>query len=287
MRIPRALVTSLGLLMVVACTQAPPSEAVTSSPTAEIPALPGHGRATWDPTTWASLRGFIGPGYVQQLSGQAQVLQPTVVVSTSGTWSAQGLVRNETPTDAGLVVTAHLLAADGSVLATVSGASPVGVARPGEPIPFSIGSDTPRGSVKDVTWEVDVRAIDVTVIRDFQILEFWRVPWGDRAAERFDPPSDPPYPFVLYGAVSSFGEEPVASIEVVAAWVNAEGQVEWITTARVGVVPNDSEMSAVAPDLLRQGQQGDYYLVLVEKAVGKAASVGELTPMFWATGLPA
>lgn len=253
-----------------------PAPAITPTPTVR-------------PDDWQSLLGFIGPRYVTPDGSGVQVLQDTI--SASGpSWHAVGLARNESAAPTGIQVVAGLFDASGKHLGDASSPVLIAAVRPGEPAPFELAApDVPFADVAEVRWAASAIPIDAGAReeRNFQILEFWRVPYGDREGQTFDPPFGPPFPFVLYGAVDPLTNTPVSDVLVVTAWVDERLRVAAVVTSHVGVVPNDKGASEGAPDTLPPRVQGDFYAVLSAPSVAVRASEGDLTPIFWALGMAA
>lgn len=252
------------------------------------PLLPGEA-TTGGPHAWRTLLGFVGPYYVSELrTGEVILLGDSLTIASEGPWRAWGLVRNETTYPAGADVSASLFAADGTLLTTVSAHVPVDPLRPGEPGPFALSSDVATSEVATVTWSVVQTPPGPAVLRDFQILQGWRLPFGDRAREDGwyrDPTGPPPYPFVQFGSVDNLGDASALPL-VVAAWVDANDRVVWVATAQVGEVPGNPEASAVGPRSLGPRVLGDYYLVISDPRAGPLLSSGALSPMLWAAGTP-
>ncbi|OWY62339.1 hypothetical protein B7486_58965, partial [cyanobacterium TDX16] len=102
------------------------------------------------------LSGFQGPRYTTDLTRAAVVVLEDTVTEASaadGTWTAQGLARNELA-EAALDVrlSARLLDAAGAELAVVEAPAMVGDLRPGEPTPFVLVSEVSAAEVAAVEW---------------------------------------------------------------------------------------------------------------------------------------
>jgi hypothetical protein len=256
------------------------------------PPLPGEAAteaATEDPLAWRSLLGFVGPYYASELrAGAVILLQDSMTIASRGPWRAWGLVRNETAHPAGADVTAQLFAADGMLLTTVSAHVPVDPLRPGEPGPFALSSDIAVSDVAAVNWSVLETPPGPAVLRDFQILEGWSLPFGERGREDGwyrDPPGPPPYPFVQFGSVDNLGGASALPL-VTAAWVDENDRVVWVATAQIGDVPGNPESSAVGPRSLGPRVLGDYYFVISDPSAGPLLGSGTVSAMLWAAGTP-
>lgn len=189
------------------CLVPPPGEPIREC-------LPESPEPAWaaDPNDPGSVVGFNGPsgdavgGYVRILRANAVVLLlETITVSKVGPWHALGLVRNETPTNAGaLRVRAVLRGRDGSLPDLSSGPALIDPLRPGEPAPFELSSAVDASEVAAVEWSVEVGAPDAAPrLRSFAIGVDWSVPYGDRDRLTWGDewpgwppdPKAPPYPF--------------------------------------------------------------------------------------------
>jgi len=259
------------------------------------PPLPGEevGEDLGDPRMWRHLLGFDGPYYVGVLRAGAVVLLPeSITTSTSpeGTWRAFGLVRNETSEPVGADVTARLTAADGSVLEEVRAHVLVDPMRPGEPGPFVLISATPAEEVQGVSWSVEETPPGELVVRDLMVgAPVWQLPYGDREwREDLDAPGPPPYPYVALGYVTNLSGlvegTPAVGVRqplVVAAWLDPERRVVWVTTALVGVVPNNASASAAEPDDLPDPRSGGAFFMGVSDP-GIGPRLTDLDLMVWA-----
>ncbi len=259
------------------------------------PPLPGEEAEEdpGDPRVWRELLGFDGPYYVGVLRAGALVLLPesiTTGTGPEGTWRAFGLVRNETTEPVGADVTATLTAADGSVLEEVRAHVLVDPMRPGEPGPFVLASKTPAGKVQGVSWSVEETPPGELVVRDLMVgAPVWQLPYGDRDwREDLDAPGPPPYPYVALGYVTNLSGlvegTPALGVRqplVVAAWLDRERRVVWVTTALVGVVPNNAGASAAEPDDLPDPRSGGaFFLVVSDSGIGPRLT--DLDLMVWA-----
>lgn len=242
-----------------------------------------------DPTEWRSLLGFEGPYYVGTLTaGDVVVIPESVTTSTSGTWRAWGLVRNETGGLSDASVTASLLSADGTLLAEVTAPVLVDALRPGEPGPFVLESAVAAGDVADVNWAVTSTPPASTPVRDLQILApIWDIPYGEWSA---DAPlvawKDPPLPYVALGDVENLSADVVQQPHIAAAWLDPDGRVVWVETTLVGEVPHDPEFSEVVPNDLAPRHGGIFYIAVSDSQVGPRLGMNssETAPMFWAWG---
>jgi hypothetical protein len=219
---------------------------------------------------WRTLAGYVGPLYAPgAVTGEVAVLTQTVTApaSDAASWSAVGLVRNETGGAVeAVVVEATLLGADGAVLETVRAPALVPTLRPGEPAPFELASEQPVASVADVRWSVTSvpRAPDAP---DARLLEL--ATWWDRGADDPEPVDFYLYrddasgslPYLLFGAVTNHGAADLSSPLVVAAWMGADGRV-------VAVEQTDAVTDPVAGTggpPLAPGASADFLFVLAER----------------------
>jgi hypothetical protein len=243
---------------------------------------------TPDPSTWQRLLGFFGPEYASTLNAQAVVLlQDSVTTSKDGSWRAWGLIRNERSIPSGAIVTATLIGDDGSVLGSASGSVLVEPLRPGEPGPFQLSADVEAAAVASVKWTVEPTTPTGTANRDFLISQSWALDYGDRKAMSSyytDPVAGPPYPFVLAGDIENLDKISVGRPVVVAAWVDQDLRVRWVSTAVVGAVPFYAGSAARLPSLIERRASAPFFLVVDDAETGPL--VGQLTPILWAIGEP-
>jgi hypothetical protein len=219
---------------------------------------------------WRSLAGFVGPLYdPDAVSGQVVVLDQTVTAAPADapTWSAVGLVRNETGGSVdGVAVDATLLAADGTTLETVRAPALVSTLRPGEPAPFELVTEQPTALVAEVRWSTtaEPRAADAP---DARLLEL--ATWWDRGADDPEPVDfylyrddvTEPLPYLLFGAVTNHGGADLASPMVVAAWMDADGRV--VAVAQTDAITDP--VAGVGGAALAPGASADFLFVLDER----------------------
>ena len=250
------------------------------------PAPQGPGAADAVPT---HLRGFDGAGFTDDISRGAVVLVESSVstaASTAGSWTARGLVRNESPELIGATtVTAHLKDRTGQGLGTVSSRAAATMIRPGEPAAFEIASDVDNSQVADVTWEVTTNSSGPPLSRDLQIRRFWSQPHGSRpptsVGEYSEPPGRDSYPYVLYGEIENLSDAALTNPQVSAAWVSAEGRVVHIARATMLAL---GTRGAPANVLLSRNAPGiaDWVFVIDDPVL--ANSLESLDVMLWAEG---
>ena len=218
-----------------------------------------------------TLAGFVGPRWTTELHrDEVLVLEDTVQTSSSGTWRAQGLVRNETgsPVD-GVVVQATLRDGDGAEVDVIDAAVAVAPVRPGEPAPFSLEADVDAGAAASVEWSVrSVPTEAAAAPRAAEVVTYWTEPVGERSppisiADHVDPTGGVA-PHLVFGSVTGIEGALIESPIVVAAWFDADGKV--LATTRADVVGLGG---ADALDRLRADDLGDF--VLVVDAVGAQA----------------
>lgn len=233
-----------------------------------------------------NLMGFIGPYYATTISAQGMILLPESVTTTStGTWRAWGLVRNETDLPVGALVRASLLDSNGGLLGSPSSTVPVNPLRPGEPGPFALTSNIPAAQVARVEWSVNPTPPGLGLERSFLIRRFWTLPYGTRqpaSSYYSDPGGPPPYPFVLAGDVENLGSTEVRRPTIVAAWLDENLRVRWVATAPTGEVPFDQSRAATLPLLIPPRVAAPYFLVVDDLEFGPL--VANLTPILWAVG---
>lgn len=197
-----------------------------------------------------ALAGFSGRYFATELPQQADrkvaVIPETILATTSGDWSAAGLVQNMTKSPVGAVtVTAVLLDAGGKEIGRASAESPVHGLRSGEPAPFAVDSSVPAADVKEVRWTVESSPPAGPPVRDLVVQLYTpALEYGDRApldsGISYVEPARPPYPYVERGDVQNFGPRTVQDPEVVAAWIDTDGRV-----MNVAVAPLRSDPSSV------------------------------------------
>jgi hypothetical protein len=204
------------------------------------------------------LEGFVGSRWLGHPQGDGpEVLDQTVtLVPADGGWGAVGLARNEGTTElAGIDVTARLLDSSGEELSVATATSPVAPVRPGEPVPFTLASDVPADAVASVEWSAEASTTAVASRRDLGWTAWWERPAGGERVELYfyaDPPGTTPH--LLFGTVENLGSEPVASPQVVVAWLDPDGRVVATTGAPV-LAPDGSPA-----DALDAGASGDALL---------------------------
>jgi hypothetical protein len=181
-----------------------------------------------------SLKGFVGPYYASEISGdRLEVLPDSLTVSTSGQWQVRGLVRNELPHSVGdVTVTATLLSASGVVLERVTTNVPVSLLRPGEPGPFSAQSSVDAALVGSIQWSVEYGPPRSSAARDLLIYRDWQIPFGVeeyRGTKR----EGPHLPFVMAVSFENVGPNlpKVEDVELVVAWLDDTGRVVWVATS--------------------------------------------------------
>jgi hypothetical protein len=239
-----------------------------------------------EPGDWQTLRGFEGPYYDTQLTARdVVVIDSSVSTSTQGNWEAWGLVRNETEVPTGAALSATLLDSDGNVLTSAQSVVGVSSIRPGEPAPFDIVADVPTEDVGEVQWTVTPTKPAGEAFRDFVVMQFWTLPFGDRARadNLYRDAGEPPYPFVSAGGVTALADKPLADAQVEIAWIDSAGRVVATGSATVGEIPNNPEASKAPPSLVK-GVVAPYFIVVTEPAIAKAISEGAVAPMMWVEG---
>lgn len=214
------------------------------------------------------LLGFSGPNYVGEVGNTGVlILDRTVSTTTSGSWQAMGLVRNDlTRAVERVVVEVVLYGSDKTVLAKVSSPALVSHLRPGEPGPFRVTSSVPAGQVARAEWRVLVQEGQRPAYRDFLLLPHWESPRGAT------PPSlEAPYRF--FAGFQNWGRRTVNNPQLIVAWLNDRGQVVYLTTAQADPLTR----SDIAP----RGS-GDFEIIVVQNPPG--ASLLPLTKTMWVVG---
>lgn len=235
-----------------------------------------------------TLEGFSGPRWTTELQrDRLVVLDDTVREAAQGTWSASGLVRNETSQPQGdVLVQARLLDAAGAELAVVEGDVPVSPVRSGEPAPFVLDADDPAVAAADVAsveWTVlgePVEEGEASAARALELTTYWTEPAAARTppisvADHEDPPTGPG-PHLVFGSVAGLEGADVEGPRVVAAWIGQDGRLLHEVQADVVAVGG-----AEALDHLGDGDLGDFVLVLDAPDTDELASA-EL--VLWAVG---
>lgn len=189
-----------------------------------------HKQDVPSPNEAAMLKGFNGRYYSAQVDGQGVRLIPEAIsVATAGTWSAMGLVRNETTRVVGKVsVTATLFGQGDVTLARVPAEVLVEHLRPGEPGPFAVKSLVTANDVVRVEWSVEYDNAPVKN-REFLVSATVELPHGVATFKGFKR-EDAPYPYVLAADLTNVGSA-ARNAHFTVAWLNDNGRVIWIDSA--------------------------------------------------------
>ena len=179
------------------------------------------------------LSGFTGSLWTEDVAaGEPVVLAETVTMATGDEIQITGLVRNESESKLdSIAVTATLHDADGNVLGELTGPAAVGSVRSGEPVPFILSGPEPAAEVATVGW-VAVAADTDEVSRDFEWQTYWEQPAGGREPLDIDfyrEEGPGPHPHVVFGSVRNIGPGAASNVEVVTAWIDADGRVAAIS----------------------------------------------------------
>ena len=235
------------------------------------------------PQEWLTLRGYSGSHYAGSLStGNVAVDDGSVMATTSGTWRARGLVRNQTASATGAVVTANLYDGAGQALGAAKAAAALDMIRPGEPAPFEVSSSVPATNVADVRWSVTQVAARPGVSRNLLITRSWDLPFGDRAAADNlykDPVGGAPYPYVLAGAVENLSNAALPRAGVVVAWVDDQGRVLYIARAQSGELPFRASEAAGFPSTIASRTRQPFFVTVSDPTVAPLLSTA--SPMIW------
>jgi hypothetical protein len=209
----------------------------------EVDEALSHGPAT-EPR---SLQGFVGSHWLGQVTGTGpEVVPSTVTTATTGSFRADGLVRNHGEVVVGSVeVTARLVGADGAELAVVTATSPVHDVRPGEPVPFTVTADVDAAAVDHVEWSAAGGAEGDQAARALAWTPYWERPVGGEPVDLYLDHDDTGRPYLLFGSVASVGDTAVAGPEVVVAWLDADGRLVRILSAPV-VGPDGAALAELA-----------------------------------------
>jgi hypothetical protein len=189
-------------------------------------------------------------------TNEVVVMEDTVSATTSGSWQAWGLIRNETHNSANLtIVTATLFGEKDLPLGQVSSSALALPLCPGEPGPFHIKSDIPSDQVTRVDWTVSHSSQLSRVSRAVTPMIDWQVPYGV-SAWKGTTRSGPTYPYLLMTSYINNGP-PVQDARLIAAWLTPEGKVVWIEES--GLHPNSTRPVA-------KGSSGAFGLIQVGDA---------------------
>jgi hypothetical protein len=211
-----------------------------------------------------TLAGFVGPRWTTERQRNAVlVLEETVRSTEERTWSARGLVRNETAAAVDVVVVeAHLLDAAGSELGVVEASVAVTPLRAGEPAPFAAESEVPVDTIATVEWVVRSQPTEAgEQARAAELVTFWTEPSAERTppisiADHEDPASGAG-PHLVFGSVTGLDGADLDQPTVVAAWLAQDGTV--LAAVEADVVPVGGS-DALAH--LGAGELGDFVLAL-------------------------
>lgn len=202
-------------------------------------AQPGAG-----PAVERQLLGFSGFGWIDEpLSGAVSVLPESIgTVTDEGTWSAQGLVRNETLAAVdGVEVIATLLDGSGALLGTARASVVPTPLRSGEPGPFVVTSEIPATDVASVRWETLVGSTtDPEQRRSHADTVAWTRPFdGQEPVDTYlhrDPPG--PRPYVLFGSVENLADG-APGADVAIAWQASDGRVLHVEVVEASCITGD------------------------------------------------
>ncbi len=250
LRSPGVIVAAVVLLLVCASASlfaqqkappiAPPSSLETATSSDEISLLPLIKKASENtplpsgvmlrsaparpgdlppsPDEFKMLYGYRGRYYnVSNLDGQVTVIQESIYAWPTSTWKASGLVRNQTHSAIHISsLTARLLGAGGTVLATTTVTIPVADLRPGEPGPFMIEAPVASSEVKAVEWHIDSvpappQTRPLIVEPDYGPVNV---------------PNEPKY--WLIGELRNQATTTLRDVRVVVAWLDDEKRVRYV-----------------------------------------------------------
>ena len=234
---------------------------------------------------WRNLLGFVGPQFPDFVANDGVVLvSGSVTTASEGPWRAWGLARNESTRTARAEVTASLLDDNGDLIGTAAADLAVDALHPGEPGPFALTSDVDAAKVAQVEWSVTSAAAGGSP-REFLIRQHWTLAYGarERADSYYTDPEGPgPYPYVLAGDAVNLGAGATPVPDIVAAWLDEEGRVRWVDTARSGEVPFNKAKAATMPGRIGPHRVGPFFLTVDDPSA--APALDGLTPMLWAVG---
>ncbi len=190
--------------------------------------------SAWE--TMASYYGFTGPFYSQlQWDRGITVLDKSLGVEPGRTWTGNVLARNDTLTTVGAItVTATLLDAKGQQLEQVQASTGVPEARPGEPVPVRLVSETQAEQVADVRFEALADAAPTGTDRRLRfIVDDNPAPYGhEEPQERLSYSErglEPPLPYLECLAVTPTDRDVVLSgIDNVLAWQDGQGRLVYV-----------------------------------------------------------
>lgn len=264
------------------CLRLPPS----GGDNAECGAQPLPGQASSHvEATDRNLAGFRGPHYTTDVSrDEVVVLGSTVRIGDVEGWSATGLVRNETPGQAGRVtVHARLVDEQGAALTTVRSHVPVDPLRPGEPAPFALEANEPVDEVADVRWHVEWGGAQADPARESELLVHWlRSHGGSRdvaVGNLLDDETADERPYLLFGSVRNHADQEIVRPSVVIAWLEEHGQVRHVARTRLLQPGSGDPLDELAPEM--PGELGDF---LHAEPADPGAELSGRMPMLWVVG---
>lgn len=196
--------------------------------------------------------GFRGSYYTTAVDGGSpRVIASGTARTRTGTL-LMGIVRNESYTAISSVEITITVATPKGDKAVV-GTTMLPVVRPGEPAPFAVETSEEVDALRDVA--VTRFTAGGLLPRRFIISENWAISYGDRLPASFDPiyadVGSPPYPFVLYGSVTSIEPNAVQNVHALIAWHSSDAVV-WISDVMVhrpGQEVSDMAPGSVGPAL--------------------------------------
>ena len=237
------------------------------------------------------LSGVVGPSLVWSYSGQqfstaptndVVVLEETIQATSTGSWRASGLVRNELFQAAadGITVIAHLRDAAGAQIGTASTLAADFAVRPGEPVPFTVASAVPPAEVVWVDGEAARPPVADPDDRMLRSVVYWEKPYSvDRARELVDvgfyvedPAGTGPLPLVIFGEVTNDGTTTVATPRLVGAWIDQSGKI--LATVNVPVTDEFGVPVSLPPG-------GSGFILITQDDASLAPMLGESQFVTW------
>lgn len=265
------------------------AEGVVSGSTDTAPVIPHRleggkpaGRSPTEPPPnpdeFRDLYGYRGPYYRTDISGlKVVVLSQTLFHWPTADWKVSGLIRNETGSDVNVVsVTARLFDSRGNGLGAAAAWLPLDRLRPGEPAPFVVTTAIPVNSVSSIDWSIEY-VPSAPQSRPFQIVPYWKQPFGGRQRHTgypFDDPANPPYPYVVFGSLRNTSGTTVDAARLLGAWIDKQGRViyvDWFSFIPANDLTQRLERITLAP-----GQAEDYIYQNGDPGVGARLSPATL-----------
>jgi hypothetical protein len=193
---------------------------------------------TLDPDDSKQLYGYSGPYYnTSNLTGRVLVLSQSVYVAPASSWTAAGLIRNQTCDPVTVKgVTARLLGSRGELLHIAEATTFLDTLQPGEPAPFMIQAPVAAAKVRRVDWQVEYTTTESEPQRLFTEPFHDQIVSGD---------------YFLDGQIHNASTLTAIHARVVAAWLDDSGRVRHVAWPKLRLrVGPSSEIDTEEIDLL-------------------------------------